>query len=619
MDATSQATSLRRLLSDPMLAEVIGRYADASDGAATRERYQRFVSRLDARRFVVPIAGVQGSGKSTFLNAIAFDEPILPIDADETTAVPVEITWAATPDHLATVHYRSGRAETVPATEEALSRFVHNDHNPGNELQVDRIVLQSSSPVLRTGLVLVDLPGTGSLTEANVETTRQYLLDAVGVVFLLRTVPPMTRSDGLFVAANWARLPMAFFVMNRWTDEREEEARDGLDYTIDRLQQVATEHHIKLDGRPCVDVVVGYRALEGRLKRDDALVLKSGLPVFVERIGKAASEWPALVADTIRDAFRGDLEAALGALELQHHAASSDRAAAEARLGEEAERFKAYFAKLESVVAEGERDCSAFQETIEGKLDAWARDARGRLRNNMRTKMRGGIVDGARLDEALRDEEGAEADTIYEEVQELTLAFEDRMKERFRDFPSWKSQRTTHSARVGRTERTKYENALPFIAGSAAGAAAAWGGGVAGAKIGAAIGAGGGPPGAIAGAIIGGIVGLFLGGWLGSKTKQAVTNVRASDAEPSVFSAIDGFIEHTKGELGTSTGKVSVEVGRMLRGWRDQQRADYEAERSQILSSIGATQAQRDATVRALNAERERLHAAVAELAGGRP
>src|SRR5574343_358123 len=97
------------------------------------DRLQTYRSQLAAERFVLPIAGIQGSGKSTLLNALAFDEPVLPIDADETTCVPVEIRWAERPQPQATVHYADGRTETLPRTEDALRSVVHNESNPGNE------------------------------------------------------------------------------------------------------------------------------------------------------------------------------------------------------------------------------------------------------------------------------------------------------------------------------------------------------------------------------------------------------------------------------------------------------------------------------------------------------
>src|SRR5262249_53442278 len=125
------AASLTELLRDTRLAAVIDRYLNPKDvppGVATTARYSAFLERLQARRFVLPVVGVQGCGKSTLLNAIAFDRPVLPVAANETTCVPVEIGWAQTPNAEARVVYFDGREERVSATENALLRLVDNDH-----------------------------------------------------------------------------------------------------------------------------------------------------------------------------------------------------------------------------------------------------------------------------------------------------------------------------------------------------------------------------------------------------------------------------------------------------------------------------------------------------------
>lgn len=107
---------LEEILAKPKLPKVVARHLDCSEQALA-EKYEQFRQRLSARRFVVPVAGVQGSGKSTLLNAIAFDTPVLPIDADETTCVPLEIAYAERPSGQAIVRYTDGREELVPAAE----------------------------------------------------------------------------------------------------------------------------------------------------------------------------------------------------------------------------------------------------------------------------------------------------------------------------------------------------------------------------------------------------------------------------------------------------------------------------------------------------------------------
>jgi len=260
-------------LADAEAARLVARYASIGTTSPNdvAERYRGFAARLQAARFVVTVAGVQGSGKSTLLNGLTFARPVLPIDADETTCVPTEIVFSASPSADATVHYRDGHSDQVAATEQSLGRVAHNVHNPGNIKGVTRIELESSEAFLAGGVVLVDLPGTGSLTKANAETTGLYLDEAVGAVFMLRTVPPLTRSDSVFVANVWARTGQVFFVQNRWTDESDEEAEAGREHNVRVLRDIGKRHRIpnseELEARALLAdydaKVLGAEALNG--------------------------------------------------------------------------------------------------------------------------------------------------------------------------------------------------------------------------------------------------------------------------------------------------------------------------------------------------------------------
>ena len=613
MAENDHIASLRLLLGGDQLACVVGRNLQGI-GASPADRYRAFAERLDAKRFVVPVAGVQGAGKSCLLNAIAFPHPVLPIDVAETTAVPVEIAYAPTPSGKATVFFQDGRTAQISADEDALAEFVHNDQNPGNRKGVDRIVLESDCPQLETGLVLVDLPGIGAITQANVETTRRYLQEAVGVLFLLRTVPPITRSEALFVTANWARLPMAFFVLNRWADERDEEVENALDFVVTNLSELAARNHIRLVGPPPVDVVAAYRALEGRLKCDESLLLDSGLPGLLDRLGSEAHEWPTRVANTIAQSVLSEVEAALAGVERQIADLTDDRSQVNTRLTAEEARFQEYIAKLEQLWAEALDDVAQVVKSHEAHLDEWEKAAQHTLRNKMREKMRGGIVDGARLDKALRDEQGREEDTAFEQVQEGMLAFQDRIQERFKNMSAWAPSRPAFRVAVGRPEKKKYENVIPPAAGSAAGIGAGVGGMWAGAKIGALLGSAGGPIGTAVGGFLGGLLGAWLGSKAGGKAKEAITNRRASNAEPEVFAAIDHFTDACRAQLCEQVQRFGDGVRQGLAAWKAEQRARYESERAQTVGALELSLENRNLPLARLGADEEVLRAALAAL-----
>lgn len=579
---TTDDRKLLELLQDSGLSALVERTLGGAEGdpeAAATARYARFAARLSARRFVVPVVGVQGSGKSTLLNAIAFDRPVLPVDVDETTCVPVEIRWAKRPSAEAMVRYRDGREERVPAEERSLAAVVHNDHNPGNERGIDRVILESSAVVLESGLVLVDLPGTGSLTAANFETTRRYLDEAVGVSFLLRTVPPLTRSEALFVSFQWARLPAAFFVQNRWTDETNQEAESGRNHNATVLEDLARRNRIPLSGAPTVHVVNAYRAFEGVLKREPGVVAAAGLPEFLERLGRGAQEWPTLLRSGIAGALEADLLGVREALARELQQLSTDRAKLEVEMREESERFDRYIRDVRERSAAAVDSTSTLVEERKRVLSKWSKDGRSAMRNTMRSKLRAGIVDGSRLERAMRDEQSVALEDALIELQEAILAHQDSVRERFAGVEAWRVGRPDPFHTVKRPEKAKWESLVPTVVGAGAALAGGVGGKAAGAWIGGIIGSAGGPPGAIIGGIVGGILGGVIGAWVGGRTRRVVLEQRAKAVEGEVFAAVDSFFGEAERGLREQLDGFAAGITSGLARWEAEQVSRFEAER----------------------------------------
>ncbi len=604
--------ALRSALTHPELLACLQRHR----GQDAVSAFGAHFARLSKGRFVVPVAGVQGSGKSTLLNAIAFDQPVLPVEADETTCVPVEIGFSPQPSGNATIKFQNGSSQHVPATDDSLAAFVDNAHNPGNRLGVERVILESKSPTLANGLVLVDLPGVGSLTQANMETTKRYLDESVGVLFMLRTVPPLTRSESIFVAASWARLRAAFFVQNRWTDETDEEATGGREHNQLVLRDIAKRAHIPLENAPTIHVVTAYNALKGRLAKNQGLIGTSGLATFEGFLESASREWPRFVESATHAAALTELEAAKEVVDRQLADLHTERAGLEKQLHAEDERFANYLEALGARCNEGLERASSFQREQTSLLNTWVQNVRTDLRNEMRSKLRSGIVDGPRLTRALNDEETDKLDEVFSKLQESILVFQDEIRESFKDFSAWKPQRIASQSTVNRPESTKYEVLIPKVVGAGAGLGGMAGGAWATAKLGAAIGTTFGPVGTAIGAAVGGILGGIAGFWLGRKAQNAVTDHRAKLAEAEVFQAIDTFAENTRKGLREEVDKVHKEIRKVLEDWKAEQRTAFESDRSKVLETLGQTKEQRAARATQLEPDSALFAAWIARLGG---
>ncbi len=601
---------LIELLGDSSLLTLAERYApqpEATDQPAMTDRLQTYRAQLMADRFVLPIAGIQGSGKSTLLNALAFDEPVLPIDADETTCVPVEIGWSAEPRQQATVYYADGRTEILPCTEQALRSVVHNESNPGNEKQVVRVVLESNRDMFRHGLVLVDLPGTGSLTAANMETTQRYLAEAVGVIFMLRTVPPLTRSEATFVALQWASLRTALFVQNRWNDEDDDEALAGRDHNVKVLQGIAERACIPLEKPLMVRVVNGYQALRATLTRDASLAEICGLKGLRAELERFGDSWGQRVSESIAAALKADLDHLRCVIGNRLVEARMDRSTHQSRMAEEQRGFAEHLQQIDECTARLREEAESFRVEVRQLLRTWSNDKGAELRNRMRTKMRAGIVDGSRLARALEDEQSQATDDIFMQVQDMALSLQDKMSSALRDADTWSFQSPDFRATVERQESTKWES-LGGRAGSlGGGTAGAWGG----AKLGASIGSLGGPAGAAigvaVGAVIGGILGGLAGNWLGNKGKETITEHRAKAAEGEVFAAIDTYLSESSKALNQIAGDFCDQLDALLDKWRQAEIATFELERQQSLESMKMSDEEKAHASATLEADQVRL------------
>jgi hypothetical protein len=596
--------ALRNLLGDERLLSLAGRYDVKPGDPDTRnlaDRLRRYAGKLSAERFVLPIAGIQGSGKSTLLNALAFDTPVLPIDADETTCVPVEIAWAAQLGQQATIHYVDGRTESIPCTEDALRSVVHNENNAGNVKQVSRVVLTSNREMFRHGLVLVDLPGVGSLTHANMETTQRYLREAVGVIFMLRTVPPLTRSESIFVSLQWTALRTALFVQNRWNDETDEEALAGRDHNVKVLRQIAEQARIPLDATPDVRLVDGYEALRAALNGDVRGTESSGARAFAAELEGFGNDWSARVAADVAAACEAELTRLAESVATRLGETKLDRKAHRDHMEREAQAFIRRLEGIDERAGQMRDDARVFRRSVRDHLRKWETEKRAELRNRMRTKMRAGIVDGPRLSSALNDEQKEASTEIFGLVQEDALALQDRLRSDLQNLDAWATDAPDLRFTVDREEALRFEN----LAGRAGAVAGTLGGVWAGVEAGAAIGGFfGGPVGLAIGAAVGAIFGGLAGQYAGNKGKDCVTYLRARAVEDEVFAAIDKYIDGTSVALNRIAAQFCEQLDTLLDQWRASQTHVFEEKREQSLSILNKSAEEKSKLAEVLESDR---------------
>lgn len=291
------------LINDSKFNELIKKYLDnVIDGIDAKEYFKHFTENLKNQEIIVPVLGIQGAGKSSFLNSILMDDNILPTDVDETTCVPVEVKYG-TNTSKAEIYFHEKEKEVVNVS--TLEKYVHNDYNPANELGVSKIVLYNDSEILKNNLVLVDLPGVGSLTPENQKTTLDYIEKLVTAIFMIRTVPPITRTEKNFINALWPKLSNTIFVQNKWNDESNEEAEDAKEHNQSVLESISNSHNDKRNIN--VNIVNVFEAVQGKFSNDNDCYKNSGILSVIKEIKNISTDYNKELENSLKIRVEGIL------------------------------------------------------------------------------------------------------------------------------------------------------------------------------------------------------------------------------------------------------------------------------------------------------------------------
>lgn len=142
------------------------------------------------RRVHLVVAGQFKRGKSTLVNAL-LGRAVLPTGVTPLTAIPTLVEFGSHDDAIVTFHGGASR----PINLAELPAFVTERDNPNNSRAVVEVRVRIPSPVLLGGLVLVDLPGTGSLHDQNTEQAHRFLDQADAALFVVSADPPISADE----------------------------------------------------------------------------------------------------------------------------------------------------------------------------------------------------------------------------------------------------------------------------------------------------------------------------------------------------------------------------------------------------------------------------------------
>lgn len=237
-----------------------------------RARLIRAIFKLERGRMVTAVIGEFSAGKSTLVNSLLGAE-WLPMEIQPTTAVTCEITYGQ--DVSARVVFASGESQAV--SPDQLAGFLDNSFNPENKKGIKTVYLACPSELLKSGVVLVDTPGTASIFAQHEELTFAFLQRADACLLVLSMDRPLTR-DGLDFFLRIRRyMGKVFILLNKCDGYEPEEIDEQVRYV---------KKHIEAEVGALVRVIpVSARlGLRARKQGDPQLLEASGLPSLIAQL-----------------------------------------------------------------------------------------------------------------------------------------------------------------------------------------------------------------------------------------------------------------------------------------------------------------------------------------------
>ncbi|NFK50632.1 dynamin family protein [Clostridium botulinum] len=403
------------LINDSRFNFLLEKYLNKDNTVNYIEYVNHLIDNLNDKEIIIPVLGIQGAGKSSFLNSILMEDNILPTDVDETTCVPVEVRYGEDTEK-AIVHFLDKECKEIKLCD--LEKYVHNDYNMANELKVSKIILYNKSDVLKNNVVLVDLPGVGSLTPENQRTTLDYVNKLVSGIFMLRTNPPITRTERNFINALWPKLSNTIFVQNKWNDENDEDALEAKEHNEYVLNSICEEHNESKEIN--VNVVNVYEAVKGKFTKDDALYKDSGIVSVIENIGNVSKEYNIGLEKSLNSKIVGALENINYNIEEYKTLCLNEKKQNDLNKEEKIKEIK-------SILLDNKKNFRRIRVYAYDEMEKIIDYASGIIKEkitNLRANLKGiinrGIVDGERLSSIYKESSDKAINDIMDEVLDKT-------------------------------------------------------------------------------------------------------------------------------------------------------------------------------------------------------
>ena len=234
---------------------------------------QEIINELQKGELIVAVVGEVNRGKSTFLNALMGSE-VFPSRATVCTAGVTVLDNADVPK--AQIVYNNGKTEELQINSENPAKVLseHISRKNTNVRDISSLNIKYPNQFSGNGILIVDTPGVNDPDNWREEITYNYLGAADAVIMLLDPMKPLSASETEFLKDKILdhSISNLIFIGNK-IDHIPMNDRKGIK---DRLNNILSDYVTT----PNIHFVSSKQALEGKIQKNDSLLLSSGFKNF---------------------------------------------------------------------------------------------------------------------------------------------------------------------------------------------------------------------------------------------------------------------------------------------------------------------------------------------------
>lgn len=191
---------------------------------AERHLAEETADKLAGLGLYVAVIGEFKRGKSTLINAL-LGADLLPTGVLPVTAVPTLVRYGIQP--RVTIRLLDGTEAAIDIGE--LHGYLTEQENPGNHKGLREAIIEYPTPLLKSGLILVDTPGTGSVHVHNTQAAMDFLPRVDVALLVLSVDAPLSDSESTLledVAQTAARIAICLNKVDRLTPAEIQQAAE---------------------------------------------------------------------------------------------------------------------------------------------------------------------------------------------------------------------------------------------------------------------------------------------------------------------------------------------------------------------------------------------------------